>query len=301
MHRASPTPFSHTAPPPMVQGGAQQTRALAPFTRIQVQGNIDVSLHTGDLNPRVILHGDPRGFPDVQITEKNGLLYINEGKGYPHFGRVKTEIHTQYLTSFSYKGAGEVIGNNLQSRLLDLSINNKGKTFIQGKIALRKLNISGSGQTQIGGITGHLCQIKVSNKAHVQLVGTLDVNSLNLEGNGWISLYWMQSRSLKIRARDDAFIQMAGIADMLDVELWDHARFNGRYLRGTRVFTKTHDNSVADICVIKTQHTLASDSSNIYFHNLPHMKADFMAYNGSVLDMREWELSAMQEHTRYNR
>lgn len=298
LHHTTPAPSKVYSAP--IQNG-MQTRIIAPFTRVQVDGNIDVTLYTGDSNPRVILHGDANSLPDVETTVSNGLLHVNVGKGYPHFGRVRIEIHTHYLTSFSYHGMGEIVGNNLQSRMLDLSINNKGKTVLQGKIALRKLTISGSGNTKISGVTGHLCQMKISNKAHVQIDGSLDVASLDMEGNSWISLYWMQSRSLKVRARDHAFIQMAGIADLLDVELWDKARFNGRYLRATRAFIKTHDNSVADVCVLKTQHTLASDASNIYFHNLPNMKADFMAYNGSVLDMRDWDTPAIQEYTRYNR
>ena len=298
-------PRSHetpSAPPsPAVMHGDTQTRTTAPFTRVQVDGNIDVTLYTGDLHPRVILHGDPRSMPDVEVTVRDGLLHINEGKGYPHFGRVRAEIRAHYLSSFGYRGDGAVTGNNLQSRMLDLTINNKSKTILQGNIALRKLEVDGSGLTQISGISGQMCQIKLKSKAHVELAGVVDVTSLHIEGNSWLSLYWVKSRELRIRARDHAFIQLAGVAELLDVELWDDAHFNGRYLRGMRVFAKTHDNSVADISVIKTQHTLASDSSNIYFHNLPDMKADFMAYNGAVLDMREWDPASLQEYTRYNR
>lgn len=298
-HRSHETPMvPHT--PSLMRGGVQ-TRVTAPFTHVKVDGNIDVTLYTGDKKSQVILHGDPRSMPDVEVVVRNGFLHINEGKGYPHFGRVRAEIRTHYLSSFAYRGAGDVVGSNLQSRMLDLSINNKSKTMLQGKMALRTLDVEGPGYTQISGITGHMCQIKLKNKAHVELAGIVDVTSLHMEGNGWLSLYWVQSRELRIRARDHAFIQMAGIAQLLDVELWDHARFNGRYLRGTRVFAKTHGNSIADISVLKTQHTLASDSSNIYFHNLPEMKADFMAFNGSVLDMREWDPAFMQEYTRYNR
>ena len=94
---------------------------------------------------------------------------------------------------------------------------------------------------------------------------------------------------------------MAGIVGTLDMELQGSARFNGRYLRGTDVFAKTYDHSVADICVTKTQHTLASNSSNIYFHNLPKMKADFMAFDGAVLDMRDLSAPFLQEYTQYNK
>ena len=285
----------------MIMQNGTQTRATPPFTGVKVDGNIDITLYTGDLHPRVVLHGDPRNMPDVKTTVSNGLLHINLGKGYPHFDRVKAEIHTHYLSSFAYHGSGIVFGNNIQSGKLDLSINNKGKTLIQGKIGLNKLVLAGSGSIIINGITGHMCQITLKGKPHVQLAGVIDMTSLNMQGQGWLSLYWLKSRELKIRARDDATIQIAGVTELLDVELWDKAHFNGRYLRGTRVFAKTHDNSVADISVIKTQHTLASDSSNIYFYNLPDMKADFMAYNGSVLDMREWDSPTMEKYTRYNR
>ena len=77
--------------------------------------------------------------------------------------------------------------------------------------------------------------------------------------------------------------------DRLDVELWNTAHFNGRYLRAEHSFVKTHDRSLAEISVIRNQHTLASGKSNIYFYELPLTRADFMAFDGSVLDLREWE------------
>ena len=104
--------------------------------------------------------------------------------------------------------------------------------------------------------------------------------------DGRLSLYWVKSRELTIRARGKSFIQLAGVVDKLDVELWGQAHFGGRYLRAMRSFVKTHNQSVAEISAVKRQHTLASDTSDIHFYNIPTMKADFMANNGAVLDMR---------------
>ena len=296
-HKTTKAPQTYQKP-----SYATQTRTTGPFTRVLVDGNIDVNLYTGDHNPRVILHGDSRGLSDVEISVKDGLLHVNEGKGYPHFGRVRADIRTHYLTSVAYRGTGAVVGNNIQSSKLDISLHNTGKTTLQGKIALNKLDVNKSGDTRISGITpSHSCQIKIAGKSHVQLAGVMDVASLYMKDDGWLSLYWVQSNELKIRARDKAFIQMAGITKVLDIELWDNAHFNGRYLRGTRVFAKTHHNAIADISVVKHQHTLARDSSNIYFYNLPNTKADFMVNDGSVLDMREWESPSLREYTHYNR
>lgn len=292
---------SHAASTTASTPSSIQPQPTEPFTRVVVQGNIDVKLYTGDTHPRVILHGDPNDVSDIQTKIQHGILYVNVGKGCPHFGRVGIDIRTHYLTFFSYHGAGNVTADNLQSGMIDLSINNKEKTTLLGQFNLRNLLVSGSGFTQLNGIKGHLCKIKLIGKPHVRINGVVNLTSLTMAGKSSLSLFWVNSRILKIRAKDNAFLQIAGVVDTLDLALNDHARFNGRYLRGTDVFVKTFGHAVAEICATKTQHTLASGASNIYFYNLPKMKADFMAWNGAVLDMREWELPETQEYTRYNR
>ncbi|HBI21485.1 MAG TPA: hypothetical protein DDY37_02695 [Legionella sp.] len=271
------------------------------FTRVAINGNIDVTLHTGCPHTAVVLRGNPQDKSAVQMTVNHGLLRLTLRKSDPHHDRVHADICTHYLTQWVYRGTGTVVGSNIRSGMLDATIDNQGSTVLQGQIAVRHLTIKGTGFTQINGVTGHGLTINVAGKPRIQLAGVMDVVALNMRGDGWVSLYWIKSQSLKIRAHGKGFVQMAGVVDMLDLELWDSARFNGRYLRGDHVFAKTHDRAVADISVLKRQHTLALNSSNIYFHNIPDMKADFMANAGAVLDLREWELPFMEEHTRYNR
>lgn len=270
------------------------------FNRVQIDGDIDVNLSTDAATPRATLQGDPTDLSHVKMSVKYGLLTIAVDNGYPHHGAMHVDIHTHYLNVFKYKGHGTITGNNLHSTLLDLSIANKGSTTLQGQLAVHNLIIAGPGYTQIKGIKGQNLNIKITGNAHVQLAGMINATSLNIK-DGWLSLYWIDSQALRIRARGHAFVQMAGRVQTLDTELWDKARFNGRYLRGTYVFTKTHDQSIADVNVLKRRHSLATDTSNIYFHNLPDMKTDFMAYNGSVLDLREWDVKGREEPTRYNR
>ena len=297
--------FHHTALPSQTTAFIAPTSTAAAFTRVQVNGDIDVALHTGNLHPHVIIQGTPEDKARIKVVIKNGILHISESEKHSkkniHEGRALAEIHAHYLSSFAYKGTGTVTGNNIQSRGLELLINNNGQTILNGNMILRNLTIKGSGRTQLKGIHGHIMQMKISGSAHVQLAGDIDLAALNLRDDAWVSMYWVKTKALRIRERDRAFVQMAGRVQVLDVELWCDSKFNGRYLRGDRVFAKTHDKAIADISVLRSQHTLASDSSNIYFYNLPDMKADFMAYDGAVLDMREWYSSHMEEYTRYNR
>lgn len=274
---------------------------ITAFTRVQVDGNIDINLYTGSNHPGVSLEGNPQDIAQIHMKVRNGILYINLTKDYPKYGaRVHADIRTRYLTAFRYKGRGTIVGENIHTGYLDLNLTNAGKTILQGSITLNHLTVTGAGFTKISGITSHDLIIKMAGNPKVELHGLINTKLLAVKGRGWLSLYWLNSDDITIRAREQAFIQIAGRAKVLDVELWDKARFNGHYLRAARIFAKTHNQSIADISASKRQHTLATDSSNIYFHELPDMKTDFMGDNGSVLDLRDWELIAREEVNRYN-
>ncbi|WP_131793564.1 GIN domain-containing protein [Legionella brunensis] len=280
---------------------ALQNRQLPAFNQVVVEGNINVSLHTGYARPQLILHGNTLDLLQVKTEVSSETLLIHVGKGYPRYGPITAEIRGRYLNGFSYRVAGTITGNNLRSGLLDLSINNPGRTTLGGKIFIRRLNISGGGYTQISGIYSQYLQLSIEGKSKVQLAGVMNITKLDLGGDAWLGMYWVKSNSLIIRSRGQAFMQLSGTVGKLDLELWDKAHFNGRYLRVDRAFIKTHDKAIADIAAVKRQHTLATDASDIYFYNIPRMRTDFMAYNGSVLDMRDWDLYFMQEYDRYNK
>lgn len=276
------------------------TRQIGPFTHVYVNGLLDVTLHTNAKKPQVLLYGDPRDTAVVNWTVSDGVLRVDLGVGYPKYGPVRVDISSHYLTSFDYHGSGTIIGTNLNSNLLDLNVVNLGKMRLKGHLVLRKLNLNGTGFTQIDGVYSRQLQVKLNGKVRAQLTGVVNMASLHAKGESWLSLYWLKSHILTLRAKEAAFIQLAGISDVLDAELWDKARFNGRYLRGSRTFVKTHDHAEASIASVKRQHALANDASNIYYYNLPMMKTNFMGLNGSVLDMRGWEHPYIQKSTPYN-
>ena len=289
------TPVAHQ------KASSQQNRQVPAFTRVYVSGLFNVSLHTGFAHPAVILHGDPRDLAYVTTRVVNGVLRVILGAGYPQHGGVSVEINSRYLNSFEYHGTGIVTGNRLHTSLLDLVIDNRGKTTLQGAIGLRKLEAKGGGYTEISGINSPYLALNISGKSIVRLTGRVNLSTIDLQKDGRLSLYWVKSKDLMVRARGKAFIQLAGVVDKLNVELWGNARFNGRYLRAERAFVKTHDKSVAEISAVKRQHTLASDTSDILFYNIPSMKADFMAYDGAVLDMRDLHTPTVQGYDEYNK
>lgn len=281
--------------------GVIQHYQVSAFNRINIQGNINVKLYRGAGRPQVIFHGDPRDLAFVSAVATHGTLQIQVRKGYPKLGPLEVEVRGRDLTSFTYEGTGSVTGKNLRSNGLDVKIMNAGKTLLQGHLVLQSLQIAGGGDVEINGIQGNNLQLRIKDKSKVRLTGIVNLTSLDVNNNGWVSLYWVKSNMLTIRGKGTGYIQLAGIVNQLHVELWNAAYFNGRYLRAKTTFIKTHDRTIAEISTINKQHTLASDASDIRFYNLPTLRSDFMAFNGSVLDMRNWSVAKHQEYTIYNK
>lgn len=289
------------APLPVTRHAATQVRSVAAFQCIQARGVMNLTLHTGYRKPSVILRGDPRDLQQVKTTVVNGKLHLDIPKGYPRFGAVMADIRGRFLHELNYVGQGRIVGNRLQTSLLNLYIDNGGATSLQGNMVINQLTVKGGGSATINGVSSQLLHVRLGDRAKVQLTGKANLANLNLEGQGWFSLYWVDSDMLTVRAKGDSTVLLAGIAKKIDVELWDKACFKGRYLRAKRAFVKTHGSSIAQISSVDRQHTLASDNSDIYFYNIPEMRTDFMAFNGSVLDLREWSQYSLRDYDLYNK
>ncbi|MBA2651558.1 MAG: DUF2807 domain-containing protein [Tatlockia sp.] len=286
--------------PPIAQFKVE-TRSMPAFSRVNVQGAVNVSLHTGYKHSSVILRGDSRDLLQTITEIKNGILFVRVNKGAPKYGSIGIDIRGQFLNSFTYTGVGTIVGNNLHSSLLDLSIDNPEQTTLGGSIVLRKLEAKGGGSVVVKGVYSRYLQLEMTQHTQVLLAGVINANKLDLKGDGSLTMFWVKSPMLTICARGKSSIQLAGVADKLDLELWGSARFKGRFLRVKNLFVKTHDRAIAEVTAIKHQHALATDASDIYFYKIPETKADFMAFQGSVLDMRDLSLPYVEEYDRYNK
>lgn len=278
-----------------------ETRQQPSFNEVRVHGKLNVDLQTGNAKPAVILHGDTRDLAALKTIVKNNTLFVKFKDGYPRFGAVTAKIQSMHLNAFTYKGYGTISGNNLKTGFFDVNIKNAGEAKLGGSVFLRSVRVSGGGSTQISGINSDSLLVSIADKTNLQLVGVINLSKLNLNGKGQLSMYWVRSNHLIVCGRGQILMQLAGVVDKLEVELWDRAHFKGRYLRAKNVFVKTHGRSIADISAVRHQHTLATDSSNIYFYKVPRTKADFMAFEGSVLDLRDWHRNDLRDFDRYNK
>ncbi|MCR9191407.1 MAG: DUF2807 domain-containing protein [Gammaproteobacteria bacterium] len=270
-------------PPP------EKSHHMAKFTRVIATGNINLRLHTGAGHSWILLHGDSRDTSEVSWTVKDRVMRIDLGNGYPKHGRVEVELGTRHLVAIDYRGKGSITGKRLQSKQLDLSINNSGRTLLAGQLNLRHVDLGGSGTVHLKGGHNRHVQLNLHDSVRVKIVGVSNLEKVKMSGRSRLSVRWLKAHTFRIFLKDYARAQIAGTAKVAFINLREHTHFNGRYLRATEAFVKTYDDSEADIAVVKKQHTLASDRSDIYYYAAPEYRTDFMAESGSVLDMKAWE------------
>jgi len=301
-HQVTPQPKRHLFPRPALlphfhrrpapvklpPHSVAQTQRLSNYNLVKVVGRMNVELHTGYAKPELRLKGDPRDLAYILIEKIDHKLVLTLPAAYPQHGPVSVDLRLQYLNSFQYRGEGTIRGEHLNSGLLDVDIINIGETRLGGHLVMHRIILGGPSNTVISGISSPDLDIRLLGKARLSLDGKVKLSNVVVNGDGWLSMYWVKSDNLYIRASKKSFLQLAGIANKLDIELWGRSRFNGRYLRVSRLFVKTHDHAVAEVSALDRQHALANDASDIRFYNRATMQTNFMGANGAVLDMREW-------------
>ena len=264
------------------------SESIADFSKVKINGKIDVDLHSGARSNAVVFHGIKEDIASVERFVKYGELHINLGKKIPRSGYMKVDIYMPKITSFIYNGSGNISLTGLSSACLDVEVDNNKNTSLQGSFGLGRAKFSNIGHTNIRGVRGCSTNLILMDDVKVNLSGYANISNLNMGGNSELSLYWVKSKTLYMKLKDNARAQLSGTVETFNSEQWDTSRLNIRYLMAQNSFVKTHDSSEADIAVIRNQHTLAKDKSNIYYYTLPETNSDFMAKNGSVLDMREF-------------
>lgn len=271
------------------------------FSAVRVLGDMDVHLHTGYRHSSVQIKTSSEELKKIQTcTTPSGILTIKYTKGTHVFGKVSINVYTHYLNGFSYHGKGTIIGEHLSANLNRLVIENEGTTRLGGTLRLGFVEMRGEGFTEMRGVVGPHMHVKLAQKAKLKMTGTVGLRRLDMTDGTWFSLSWVQSPTMIVRLCGTAYAQLAGAVNKLDAEVRGLSQLNARFLQARRTYVKAFDNSLARIATTKYQHTLASDAADIRFYNLPLMKADFMAFDGAVLDMRAFNTAFVKQITPYN-
>lgn len=224
--------------------------APAPFSGIILKGNLNVEIDGNHWQPSVTISGPRYVFSYLNVTEKNGVLCINEDArhrwGVIPAAPLNVLICTNEVTNLSYTGIGQVTSNNI------------------GKYGIN-LNVSGN--------------------SNLNLSGQIMLGQLTAANNSHVSLYWIDSNFVKVYAGDNAQVSLAGSATNLNADVSGYASINAKYLRSKQAYVETSDGSNAVVYVTKSLSALANDQSTIYYYPDPEIIGPYDSGSGSVLRM----------------
>lgn len=288
-------------PAPRMPVKVSVSQRTSEFTKVRVVGKIDVYLHTGVKYNKIVFHGESDDVAHTARTVNNGELYIEVGKGYPKYDRLKVDIYMHYFTAFAFRGSGNIYAKGVAAKCIDLDIDNNQNTLFDGSFGVSRAKFANIGYTKIRGMRGCVTNLILTENAKVKLIGYSNVANISVSDRAELKLFGVKSKTLRAQLRGHARAEISGLAENFHAKTWDKSCLNSRHLMSQNSFVKTYNFSEAYIAVVKNQHTLASDKSNIYYYFLPETKTDFMAREGSVLDMREWDRPFIKSHTKYNR
>lgn len=272
---------------PKIPPYVTKQHALPTFTGIEADGAFDITLIQGNEKPYVKLSGYRQMVDAIQPIVTDEMLHIH-AKSVPiqDATRVKVEVHMPYVNRIRYTGHATVSGQGIKSALLDIDVDGDGHVDLDGRLAVRNLAADGTAHVKLRGVDSNNLNIHLGDAAVLDIDGKARLRKLDVSGRSVLHMQWIDSPELIVQTRDMAQVKLAGAAKLLRAEAWDRSVIDAKYLRAERAFVKTYNTALAELNVSETQGTLASNESNIYFYNDADLHADFMAHEGSVLDMQ---------------
>lgn len=276
-------------------------KSIPDFDKLLVDGNIIVELHSGYGKPRIVIKGDRRDLFALTAEVKKHTLVLYAGAGVPDYAPIKVIIKGRYIHDIKLKNNASIKGHALKLSYLDLDVKHHSTAHLGGYLMVHKVNIQDYGTVRLDGVRSKHLEVCIKENANLKINGKANLARLEASDHSKFSMAWVDSWNLIAKVTGDAYIQLAGIVNKLDASVYDNAHWNGRFLRSRQTFMKTYGHALARISAVNKQHTLALDKSNIYFYNLSTYRTDFMAYDGSVLDMRDWQIRAWFDYDHYNK
>jgi hypothetical protein len=181
-----------------------QTRTVAAFTAIRVEGAIDAAIQVGG-TPSVTVTIDQNLQPLVSTEVSGGTLVIRT-KDACWTGKGVVEITVPLLRGVSLRGSGDVTVEGGQGELalqvegsgdlrwsgtatrLDASIAGSGDLRLTGTADQAHLSVAGSGDVKASGLTAREADVSVAGSGDVEV--TLDGGTLRARVAGSGDVIW---------------------------------------------------------------------------------------------------------------
>jgi opacity protein-like surface antigen len=169
---------------------AEQVRAAAPFTSINVQGPISVTVDAGTAQQSLRVRGSDKFLNTVTSEVVNGELRIRmRDKNFnSNHEDQRILITMPQLRAFNAEGAGEIKLNNVRGERLDVNYRGAGSMEIKGKVNTFAMTAEGVGEVDTKALIANNADIRFRGIGDVKVYAK-DKLDVSVQGMGNLSYY----------------------------------------------------------------------------------------------------------------
>ena len=283
-------PVVKEAPPPRVMTTRQQK--LTPFTEFEADGWFDIDLIQDTKHYSVSIQGYNDIIEHVQPVVKDGVLHLHMDRPYgkAEEQQIHVIIRMPTLRHIRYSGDATLRAEKLETGYLDVDMRRGGDLRLGGRVALHDVRIAGAARLHISDVNSNDLHLFLGGNAQLELDGNIRVTEIVAADDSSLRLNWVDAPMLRATITQHAKVTLAGRVGLLQANVFHEATLDAKYLRADRAFVKTYHNGLAEINTIKSRSTLARHESNIYYYSDSDFEGDFMANDGTVMDMQQMYL-----------
>ena len=146
-----------------------QTRAVGPFTAVQLAGSNNVTIHIGGRR-QVVVHADDNLVGRVTTRVQAGLLVIGNVPGsFTTSAPMSVEVTAPTLDALTLSGAGTISATGIKAPILKVTIPGSGTFMATGAVTRLTVDIAGSGTAQLDGLVAENAEATVSGSGSILL------------------------------------------------------------------------------------------------------------------------------------
>ncbi|QOL50082.1 head GIN domain-containing protein [Massilia litorea] len=169
---------------------ADQVRAAAPFTSINVQGPISVTVDASAAQQSLRVRGSDKFLDNLTSEVVNGELRVrmrDKNVNTAHDDQ-RIIIAMPQLRAFNAEGAGEIKLDNVRGERLDVGYRGAGSMAINGQVKTFKMTAEGVGEVDARALIANETDIRFQGIGDVKVYAK-DRLDVKVQGMGSLSYY----------------------------------------------------------------------------------------------------------------
>ena len=145
---------------------ATQVRQVAAFSRVDLAGSSDVTIHAGAAQS-VVVHADDNLLARVTTKVRAGTLVIATKGSFTTSSPLTVVVSVPSLQALTVSGSGAITASNIQGARVSVRLSGSGAVRAAGTVTRLDVSVGGSGDAQLGQLAARDVHAAVSGSGQI--------------------------------------------------------------------------------------------------------------------------------------